>query len=138
MFSTILYIFMKLLITKLLLLIILYVLFSLRRDKDSSISVEDLLYDIFKHNESDHLVVGDFLSVSNSRPPQIFLSFLQIWCAVCAHYIDRACALYVSCRSSCQNVNFFSKSQSLYVRCLICCYSFRHYGQPGYETPILG
>ncbi|XP_046647424.1 glutaminase liver isoform, mitochondrial-like isoform X1 [Daphnia pulicaria] len=31
-------------------------------EKDSSISVEDLLYDIFKHNDADHLVVGDFLA----------------------------------------------------------------------------
>lgn len=66
--------------------------FVLRREKDSSISVEDLLYDIFKHNDADHLVVGDFLAV-RKPPPQICLSFLQMCCAVCAHYIDRACAL---------------------------------------------
>lgn len=34
------------------------------REKDQSISVEDLLYDIFKDKEADHLLVGDFLSVS--------------------------------------------------------------------------
>lgn len=32
-------------------------------EKDTSISVEDLLYDIFKQNDADHLVVGDFLTV---------------------------------------------------------------------------
>ena len=64
---------MKLLITKLHVLIFFCTIF-LRRDKDSSISVEDLLYDIFKHNDADHLVVGDFLSVRT--PPQIFFFFL--------------------------------------------------------------
>lgn len=45
------------------------------REKDSSISVEDLLYDIFKHNEADHLVVGDFLAVMFS-----FMNFSNYKC----------------------------------------------------------
>jgi len=32
------------------------------RDKDPSICVEDVLFDIFKHNEADYLVTGDFLA----------------------------------------------------------------------------
>ncbi len=51
--------------------------FLLFREKDSSISVEDLLYDIFKHKEEDHLVVGDFLAVryiSNTTSACLFVA----------------------------------------------------------------
>ncbi len=35
------------------------------REKDSTVSVEDLLFDIFKHKEGDCIVMGDFLSVGS-------------------------------------------------------------------------
>lgn len=62
--------------------------FVLRREKDSSISVEDLLYDIFKHNDADHLVVGDFLAVR--KLPRRFV-FPSCRCVVqCARIISIA------------------------------------------------